>query len=486
MSRSTATSPPDPAASTTPPPPPARTGSASWPRRFAATASLRARVGILAALGVGLAVALTALAGYLTVSGQLNRTVDDNLIDRAEQAASNNLGDPSTLIAVPSEAMLAADLRIALVRADGRAWTGSGIDIAPLLGPAELEVARGGPHPSVRTEELHDERYRVVAVPVREGLALVLGQPTEQTERVLDRLKTVSLVVGGIGIVVATWAGVSIARAALRPVRRLTDATERVAQTGRLDPIEIEGSDELARLAQSFNSMLAALADARTRQARLVADAGHELRTPLTSMRTNLDLLAQSEREGGLDPDDRADLIADLRAQTEEMTRLVGDLVELSREDPPTESREVIDLADIVRDALSRVRRRAPDVAFSAELRPWPVNGDPTLLGRAVTNLLDNAAKYSPPGGSVAVTLQDGRLDVCDEGPGIAEQDLPHVFERFYRSSEARALPGSGLGLAIVKAAAERHGGSVSAGRSPSGGARLTLEIPGVSSGVLV
>jgi two-component system sensor histidine kinase MprB len=229
--------------------------------------------------------------------------------------------------------------------------------------------------------------------------------------------------------------------------------------------------------------MLAALDEAQLRQRRLVADAGHELRTPLTSLRTNLDLLAQSDRQGGLDPVERKALISDVQAQIEELSTLVADLMELSREDTPEADRQSLDFADIVRDGLTRVRRRAPGLTFSADLRSWAVEGDPGLLGRAVTNLLDNAASWSPPQGTVHVRLRDGTLEVCDEGPGIAPADLPHVFERFYRSSEARGRSGSGLGLAIVRAAAERHGGSVEAGRADQGGARLRMRLPGRAQG---
>jgi two-component system sensor histidine kinase MprB len=310
----------------------------------------------------------------------------------------------------------------------------------------------------------------------------VLGQPTETVDRVLDRLGLVSLVAGGLGIGLASWAGASIARAGLRPVERLTAAAEHVAATGELDPIEVRGDDEIARLTHAFNAMLSALDEARTRQRRLVADAGHELRTPLTSLRTNLDLLAQSDRQGGLDGAERAELIDDVRAQITELSTLVMDLMELSRENAPQADLQSIDLADVVRDALSRVRRRAPHITFSADLRPWLLEGDARLLGRAATNLLDNAAKWSPPGGTVWVSLRDGVLEVDDEGPGIAEDDLPHVFERFYRSSEARSRPGSGLGLAIVRTAALRHGGQVNASRAPTGGARLTMSLPGRSS----
>ncbi|WP_298327940.1 HAMP domain-containing sensor histidine kinase [Haloactinopolyspora sp.] len=477
--------PADPDAPSSGDPMPAAAGAPKYATRL----SLRARVGALAALGVGLAVTLTALAAYLTVSSQLTASVDDNLLERAEQAVTTPFGDPAALVQQPAEAILAADLRIGLLRSDARPFAADQ-ESAPPFGDPELAVARGDAAESVRTVELEEGSFRVVAVPAGRGpagrgFALVLAQPTEQTEQVLATMRTVSIVVGGIGIVLAAWAGMSIARGGLRPVRRLTDAAEHVAQTGDLRPIEVTGSDEIARLADAFNAMLAALREARLRQARLVADAGHELRTPLTSMRTNLDLLAQSERTGGLSADDRAQLIADSRAQAVELTQLVGDLVELSREDPPAASAERIDFADVVRSALDRVRRRAPDVAFSADLHSWMVDGDATQLERAATNLLDNAAKFSPRPGTVTVTLRDGVLDVVDEGPGIADEDLPRVFDRFYRSSDARGLPGSGLGLAIVKAAAERHGGRVSAGRAPSGGARLTMRLPAASSSSL-
>ena len=167
------------------------------------------------------------------------------------------------------------------------------------------------------------------------------------------------------------------------------------------------------------------------------------------------------------------------------MSTLVTDLMELAREDPPEADRDTVDFADVVRDTLTRVRRRAPEVTFSADLRSWTVDGDPSLLARAVTNLLDNAANWSPRGGTVHIRLRDGVLRVSDEGPGISAADLPHVFERFYRSTEARGRPGSGLGLAIVRAAAERHGGTVSAGRSEHGGAMLTMTVPGSAPGTV-
>jgi two-component system sensor histidine kinase MprB len=441
---------------------------------------LRRRVGVLAALGVGLAVLITAMAAYWTVRVQLTQSVDEDLLARANAAAPGPLADPAELNQFSPEPFVAAGLRVAVMRSDGITAFPRGH--APPLGESELAVAQGSADQSIRTALLDGESFRVVAVPAAADFALVLAQSTATVDRVLDQLGLVSVIAGGLGIAVAAWAGASIARAGLRPVERLTAAAEHVAATGELDPIEVQGEDEIGRLAHAFNAMLTALEEARTRQRRLVADAGHELRTPLTSLRTNLDLLAQSDRQGGLDGAERAELIDDVRAQITELSTLVADLMELSREDAPQDHHETVDLADVVRDALTRVRRRAPNITFSADLRPWLMEGDSRLLGRAATNLLDNAAKWSPDGTTVSVTLRDGVLQVDDEGPGIAEDDLPHVFERFYRSSEARSRPGSGLGLAIVRTAALRHGGSVSAGQAPTGGARLTMQLPGQSS----
>ena len=235
--------------------------------------------------------------------------------------------------------------------------------------------------------------------------------------------------------------------------------------------------------------MLGALANSQEQQRRLVTDAGHELRTPLTSLRTNLELLIQSRKPGApeLSEKDTEDLYSDVRGQLDELTTLIGDLVELSRQDAPQLAQEPVELVDVVERALDRAKRRAAKVQFDVELKPWTVNGDSSALERAVLNLLDNAIKFSPSDGTVRVTLRpmgDGTalLEVADQGPGIAEDDLPHVFERFYRSPDARGLPGSGLGLSIVSHTARRHGGVASAANVPGGGALMTLRLPGWES----
>jgi two-component system, OmpR family, sensor histidine kinase MprB len=442
--------------------------------------SLRSRIALLVALAVAMAVAVTSIAAFVTVRNRLHASVDENLLVRAKSAAAAGPWTSSKLTQIPPGFLGAADVRIGMINAAGETASPNGF--APPMGNAEQAVARGQADNSLRTASTDGVEYRVVSVPAAPGIALVVAQPTKSTEDLLDRLGLVLFLVGAAGVGVAAWAGLSIARAGLRPVERLTAAAEHVASTERLEPIEVRGHDELARLATSFNAMLAALSRSRERQQQLVADAGHELRTPLTSLRTNLDLLVQTTSRGGLSDQDREELLADVRAQSEELTVLVQDLVELARDDPAAAQVEELDFAEICERAIDRVKRRAPGLTFEVKLAPWVVRGDATALERAVANILDNAAKWSPAGATVQVRLDGGELQVIDEGPGIPPADLPHVFERFYRATDARRLPGSGLGLAIVKQVADRHGGAVEAARADTGGTQVTFCLPGATS----
>jgi two-component system, OmpR family, sensor histidine kinase MprB len=447
--------------------------------------SLAHRVTALTAIAVGIAVAVTSLAAYVTLRHQLYSSLDSSLLNRATAAADAGLVPEATMRQIPSAWLGAADVRFATVRADGSVYLPPQEDAGNLLlGQPELAVARGQDPYAIRSVRSSDGvDYRVVTVPTQPGTALALAQTLEPTQDTLGKLGVVMLIVGGLGVVVAGAFGMGVARSGLRPVRRLTSAAEEVARTDQLRPIEVTGSDEIARLAAAFNEMLTALGASRERQRQLVADAGHELRTPLTSLRTNIDLLTQADAQGGLDPQSRQELLTDVRSQLEELTILIHDLVQLARDEPSTAEPESVDLADVVDHAVDRVRRRAGSVDFDVHVKPWPVIGEPQTLDRAVVNLLDNAVKWSPPGGVVTVRLVNGVLDVADQGPGISGQDLPHIFERFYRASEARRLPGSGLGLAIVRQAAERHGGSIDAGRTPEGGAIFRLTLPAAERG---
>jgi two-component system sensor histidine kinase MprB len=435
----------------------------------------------MAAVAVAIAVAVTTLGIYLTIRAELYDRLEGDLLARA-QAASEALADPDAVVVLPADAL--GDARIGLVTADRLAYPTRGGELPP-LGEPEFAVAAGQSPQSVRSVTEDGTDYRVVAVPAGSSSALVFAASTDSVDDTLAYIGFVSLVVGLLGAVGAATAGYAVARAGLAPLRSLTEATERVATTTDLTPIESVRDDEIGRLAASFNIMLASLAAARERERQLVADAGHELRTPLTSLRTNLDLLAQEGSSGrSLADDDRAALLSDVRDQIGELGHLVDDLVQLSRGVEPSGAWETLDLAEVVEDALTRVRRRARDVTFDAALSPWWVTGDAAALGRAVTNLLDNAVKWSPPASTVIVQLHEGLLSVADEGPGVDPQDREHVFDRFYRSVGARSQPGSGLGLAIVAQAVTQHGGTVSVGDAPSGGARFDVAIPGQAAAV--
>uniref|UniRef100_UPI0035130C21 sensor histidine kinase n=1 Tax=Aeromicrobium sp. TaxID=1871063 RepID=UPI0035130C21 len=416
---------------------------------------------------------------YITVRAELEDSLDASLIKRADAAVAAGYS-PSTMSAVDTDLLAVFGIRFISVEG-GRIFTRQTQTNVP-FDEREIQVSLGEEKTSQRTARIAGVPYRIVAVQAGPGQALVLAQSMESTQRSLERLKVILLLTSAVGILVAGVAGWVVATNGLRPVRRLTAATERVARTAQLEPIEVTGSehDELARLTSSFNQMMLALDASQQRQRQLVADAGHELRTPLTSLRTNIELLGQaterSDRE--LSIEQRREIMDDVRAQLGELTTLVGDLVELARDEPLHRAPEPLDLVDVVEQAVERVRPRAGRLVLDVRLEPWDVIGEAHVLERAVTNLLDNAVKWSPEGGTVTVRLSDGVLTVRDEGPGIAAEDLPHVFERFFRSTEARTMPGSGLGLSIVHQAAVRHGGSVRAESPASGGTVVTFELP--------
>ncbi|WP_418057380.1 sensor histidine kinase [Pimelobacter simplex] len=446
--------------------------------------SLASRVIWLTTIAVAMSVALVAVGAYITARVQMQQALDDALYSRAESAAKSDTLLNAGAAGVPPWALGAGDVRIAFLYFEGTTVI---LDRGPNieLGEAELAVAQGKRSESLRTIVTGGARYRMVAVPVqsKSGLALIIAQPLADQDRTLARLGWVTLAFGIFGVLAAGLGGWAVASNGLRPVRRLSTSVEEIARTEDFTPLPVEGDDEVARLSTAFNHLLIALDASRVRQRQLVADASHELRTPLTALRTNIDLLTMTARgDGGLEglpPEARDELLDDVRAQIEELTTLIGDLTELARDEPIPIQVEPVDLADVVDHAVQRVRRRAPGITFEVFTRSWWVIGEDAELERAVTNLLDNAAKWSPEGGQVDVRLSDGVLTVDDQGPGIAENDRASIFDRFWRSPDARTMPGSGLGLAIVRQVAERHSGSVHATANASGGARLVLRIPG-------
>ncbi|WP_327146597.1 HAMP domain-containing sensor histidine kinase [Nocardia sp. NBC_01327] len=453
------------------------------PLPSARSVSLRWRVMLLAASVVTVAVAFTSIAAYAMVARSLYADVDSQLRTRASVMIANNVDSMNYLEALTLGSLFSNDIGVALIYPDSKSeGYVIGQDAAPPIGSQELAVAHGDIAYSLRTVG----NQRVLAERTHSGSTLVISQRLQPTQKVLDRLAWLLFVVGGCGVLLAAAAGTAVGRTGLRPIARLTAATERVARTDDLTPIPVTGDDELARLTESFNTMLRALTESRERQSRLVADAGHELKTPLTSLRTNMELLIASSLPGAprIPDEDMVELRSDVMAQIEELSTLVGDLVDLAREDAPDTVYEQVDISEAVDRALERVRRRRAGIDFSVELRPWLAYGHEASLERAIINVLDNAAKWSPEGEQVRVGMRENdsglmELIVDDAGPGIPAAERELVFERFYRATTSRSMPGSGLGLAIVKQVVMNHGGTIAVEASDRGGTVLRIVLPG-------
>ena len=447
---------------------------------------LQRRVAYLTTIAVALAVAVTSVAGYVTLRISLYRALDAEMVQTATSLAVVPVAqDIRTLGGLTERALRAGNVSVAAIRTDGETFYVPDERDHLVLGAKELAVARLQSGYSARNGVTSGgDAYRIVAVPITDlgNYALVLGRPLQPTNDILSSLWLVLIIFGVAGVIIAAVVGAYVARSSLRPVRELSAAVEHVSVTKELTPITINApAGDIAVLAESFNQMLQSLASSRERQARLIADAGHELRTPLTSLRTNIELLAADAESGMLKQKDRIAILADVKAQLVEFTALIGDLVQLAR-DETASTPEALDFRNVVNAALDRVRRRAHGLIFDVELNPFYVVGDSDTLERAITNLLDNAVKWSPPNGTIRVQLEGDRLRVADQGPGISEADMPFIFDRFYRGDTARQTSGTGLGLSIVAQTVAQHGGWVTAGRSAQGGAEFTIQLPGATS----
>ncbi|ASQ96099.1 HAMP domain-containing sensor histidine kinase [Streptomyces sp. 11-1-2] len=456
---------------------------------------LRSRLALLTAVAVAVAVAVSAFASWLIVREQLSAQLDSslrnvkvderNVLSILEACQSPGGADGHTPRALGSYS-------VQIVLADGSRCTQPGATQLPVT-TADVEVAVGQ-----RPSALHDATgaggggdmrvytYRPTegpGSPLPRGIAVSMARPLSEVQHPLSTLTLVLALVAGVGVVGAGAAGLWIARTGLKPVDRLTEAVEHVARTEDLAVrIPAEGDDEIARLSRSFNSMTAALTSSRDRQQQLIADAGHELRTPLTSLRTNIELLARSDETGrALPPADRKALMGSVKAQMTELAALIGDLQELSRPDalPGSGPPQVIALHEVARTALERARLRGAHLTINASIEPWYVRGEAATLERSLVNLLDNAVKFSPSGGVIDVVLRSGEVRVRDHGPGIPAEELPHVFERFWRSPSARSMPGSGLGLSIVARTVQQAGGQVGLEAAPGGGTVAWIKLPG-------
>ena len=434
--------------------------------------SFRLRLTVLVAAAVAVAIVGASVVVYYTDRSQLMSEVDSDL--------TRTLSLPSLNAAYGGAA--AAKIKQGLAHL-GPIPPGSLQVIVPGTQKAVRVRVRGkigGPIlnvPTTRrftTQTIAGQPSRVLTL-VSGAKTIQISSSLVEIERNLSHLRELLVLISLGGIGVAALLGAAVSRTAVAPLRRLTETTERIIDTGDLsERTGQRGRDEVSRLSTRLDELLATLETSLRMQRQLVADASHELRTPIATLRANFEVLADP---GALDANERTELLIDVRDELESMTALVGELVELARgEEFDIEPRE-FRLDEVVSDAVGRAARRAPDVSFRTHLEPSVVTGVPERVERAVANLLDNARKWSPAGATVEVAVHDGLVEVRDHGPGIAAEDLPLVFNRFYRSAKARGMPGAGLGLAIVKQIADAHGGKVMVDAAPGGGALLRLQL---------
>jgi two-component system, OmpR family, sensor histidine kinase MprB len=449
--------------------------------------SLRGRIALLAAGAVALAVAVSTLVAYFATGSILRGEIDERLAVRASMVEQPAAGVMFTAALPPTipivfDRLVEVDSILQVIDPSGQVMV-SMIGVVPLpVEAVDLSVAQGGVR-ALRTVKLADERFRMVTAPMVGGGAVQIAMSLTEAEGTLTGLRLVLLGVGLIGVLVAAWIGWLIANRALRPIGDLTDAAETIASTHELSTrIPEPGRDEIGRLAGSFNRMLDALEDSRSRQQQLVTDASHEFRTPLTSLLTNVETL--SRHDDSFAPDDRAQVLEDIAFELRGLSSLAEELVDLAT-DPKGGAHDVeaFRLEEITAEVVGRERRRTGrqidlDLLSNGDPEPGGQSGYPDLVERAIRNLIDNAHKWSPSDTPLLVTVSGRRLTVVDHGPGISQSDKLLVFERFYRSTEAKATPGSGLGLSIVKHMAEVHGGRVFVEDAPGGGAVVGFELP--------
>ena len=464
--------------------------------------SFRRRLTLAAAAAVAVAVVAASIIVFFVVRGELRDQVDSSLTELAGGATVEGTPVPpppfardeipvppptrkrakdqprSVSLALPQVPAGVPAGYGQLVSATGDVVRGPGKDPEIPVGSAVREVAAGDRDGFFSDVDVNGAHLRVLTEAAGPGLAVQVARSMEETDASMRRIGAVLALVAAAGIGLAAVLGRAVASAAVAPVARLSETAEHVARTRDLARrIDVGGSDdELARLATSFNSMLAELESSDAAQRQLVADASHELRTPLTSLRTNLEVLASSDE---LARDERRRLLADTVAQLGELGVLVGNLVDLAREEEPAFTNDRVALDDVVGAAVERAARNAPGRRFETRLEPCAVRGNAERLDRAIGNVLDNAAKWSPADGLIEVDVSAaGVVRVRDHGPGIDPGDVPHVFDRFYRATSARGTPGSGLGLAIVHRIVDEHGGTVTVERPAGGGTLVRLRLP--------
>jgi two-component system sensor histidine kinase MprB len=451
--------------------------------------SLHRRVGLIAAASVAVAVLIAVLVCYIVVRDQLRSQVADSpLRAQASAVQRGDLHALANVAGIPASAGGPAPY-MQEVLPDGTIVGGEGGLQLPVTGATDA-VASGTANTFLSDIHVGGSHLRVITFgvtfvngPNTQTVALQLARPLNGVDHVLANLRLVLALVFVGGIALAGGLGRLAARRALAPLAEVAEAAERIGETDDLTArLRVHAEDEVGQLAIRFNAMLDRLEGSRSAldesvraQRQLVADASHELRTPVTSLRTNIEVLLAG---GELDPEDRRRLLDDVVEQSEELSALVNDLIELARGDQPGGITEDVRLDRVVAESVARARRNSPALQIRTHLEPVTLDGVPSRLGRAVNNLMDNAARHSLARGLIEVTVDQEGVTVRDHGPGVPDEDLPYVFDRFFRGSSSRGKQGSGLGLAIVRQVTEQHGGSASVANAPDGGAVFTLHLP--------
>ncbi|MDQ6928501.1 MAG: HAMP domain-containing histidine kinase [Actinomycetota bacterium] len=445
--------------------------------------SLRTRLTITVAAIVAMAIIVGAYAVLYSTKRELRSQVDSFLVARADRFVRQPAGPPGrgpgagapARFGVDRGPLADFDAVVQVVDRDGQVVQSIADQPSLPLAPQERDLAESGGTRELRDVTVGGVHYRMLTTPLQTGGAVQIARSLEEDDNVLSTLRSRLFVIGAMGTLLAGLVAWAVARRATRPIQQLTEASEHVAATQDLAvPIPVRGKDEVARLAASFNTMLVALGASREQQRRLVIDASHELRTPLTAVRTNIEFLSRAKTLGA---DERNKLVTETRLELDELTTLVGELVELATDVRTEEPIEAVDLTEVAEDVANRFQRRTGREVTVTTAGRTTIEGRKSMLDRAISNLVDNALKFSGAPDPVELEVRDTTIEVRDRGTGLAEEDRPKVFDRFYRAREARTLPGSGLGLAIVKQIAELHGGSVTLSERVGGGttARLVL-----------
>jgi len=438
--------------------------------------TLRTRIALLVAAVVTVVVAAVGVSVHRSAESELVEEVDIELLGRARAVPGlgrgrglppvGDRGDFERGVAAETYARVLGGDGLVLLNLDGDFDAPTGADV--------LAAADDGP--TVATGSIDGDRARVATVRMDGGGYVQIARSLAEIDQSLADLRNRILLIGALAVVGAAVAAWVLAARTARPIVRLTAAAEAVAETGDLDqPVDGAGGDEVGRLASSFNAMLGALSLSKRQQHQLVMDASHELRTPLTSLRTNVDVL----RSGADIPADvRTDILGDIDAELGELSDLVAELVDLAADVRTDEELGLVTLPELAAPVIERARRRTGRDITLASMGAAALEARPDALSRAIRNLIDNAAKFSPDDSPIEVVIDGGSLVVSDAGPGIPTEERDLVWDRFHRVEATRSLPGSGLGLAIVRQVVDAHGGAVTIADSSTGGAAVGFSIP--------